>query len=167
MTRAAAAAIGAAVASVALVGCGGVDPPDPVGRFEFDAQASIDASKSLLVERLGGQGAGVVEMALGQLSGALRASEMHFELAADGTLTGHRRQLNPVNSVYLDREENGSWLRIEGGETEATVALELSIVDAQDPEFVETRAAVVDEAGLRVTTPMGAGPVTFVYLRVD
>lgn len=160
-------AFATACLSVALVGCGGPEASDPVGRFEFDAQASIDASKAIVVETLGGQGAGVVEMALGQLSGGLRASQMHFELAPDGTLTGHRRQLNPVNGVYLDRAENGTWIRLEGIEGENGVALELAIFDAQDPSFVETRQAVVDGTGLHVTTRMGAGPVTFVYLRAS
>jgi hypothetical protein len=167
VARTAAAIVVAAVASFGLVGCGGSEPPDPVGRFVFDAQASIDASKAVVVEAIGAQGAGAVEMALGQLSGGWRASQMHFELAPDGTLTGHRRQLNPFSGVYLDRAENGTWQRLEGDASKATVALELSIVDSLDPSFVETRAAVVDDARLRVTTQMGAGPMTFVYVRVE
>lgn len=138
-------------------------PPEPVGRWEFDAAATIQANRGVIIGEFGEQGADVLETALGMLEQSFEGAEMQFELAEDGTLTGHRRQPNVATGQTFEREENGSWSRVAPDSNE----LVLSIVDPFSSDVRIERPARFDAEHLEVDTRQGTATMTFVFDRVE
>jgi|GEM_PF-4209900 len=151
------------VALLALASCSSEPAaPDPVGRWEFVVDATVEANRSVIIGEFGEQGPAALETALGLLEQSFEGAEMHFELAEDGTLTGHRSQPVISTGQTYERDENGSWARTapESGE------LVLTIVDPNDDAYSIERAATVAGDRLEVETRQGTATMTFVFERV-